>query len=59
MSTSIPVFTSPEGEKEIMLAYDAIMDKWTTPYKELSISTSFGETHVIASVPENAPPVVL
>jgi hypothetical protein len=59
MSTFIPVFTSPEGEKEIMLAYDAIMDKWTVPCQELTISTSFGQTHVIASGPENAPPVVL
>lgn len=59
MSTSIPVFTSPEGEKEIMLAYDAIMGIWAVPYQELTIQTSFGETHVIASGPENGNPVVL
>lgn len=59
MSTSIPVFTSPEGEKEIILAYDAIMGKWAVPYQELTIQTSFGETHIIASGSENAPPVVL
>ena len=59
MSTFIPMFTSPEGEKEVMCAYQAIMDKWTPPYKEFTITTSFGETHVIASGPENAPPVVL
>ncbi len=59
MSTFIPMFTSPEGEKEVLCAYQAIMDKWTPPYKELTISTSFGETHVIASGPEDAPPVVL
>ncbi len=59
MPTFIPMFISSEGEKEVMCAYQAIMDKWTPPYKELTISTSFGETHVIASGPENAPPVVL
>ena len=59
MSTFIPMFTSPEGEKEVLCAYQAIMDKWIPPYKELTISTSFGETHVIASGPEDAPPVVL
>ena len=59
MSTFIPMFTSPEGEKEVLCAYQAIMDKWTPPYKELTIPTSFGETHVIASGPEDAPPVVL
>ena len=59
MSTYIPMFTSPEGETEVMSTYEAIMKQWTVPYKELSISTSFGETHVIASGPESAPPVVL
>jgi pimeloyl-ACP methyl ester carboxylesterase len=59
MSTYIPVFTSPEGKTEVLRAYDAIMGKWTVPCQELTISTSFGETHVIASGPENGKPVVL
>jgi pimeloyl-ACP methyl ester carboxylesterase len=59
MTNFVPVFSSPEGESEVMCAYQAIMDKWTPPYKELTIPTSFGETHVIASGPENAQPVVL
>jgi pimeloyl-ACP methyl ester carboxylesterase len=59
MSAFIPMFTSPEGESEVMGSYQAIMDKWPIPYKDLTIPTSFGETHVIASGPENAPPVVL
>ena len=59
MSTYIPVFTSPEGEEQIMRAYQAVMDKWPVAYEGLIIPTSFGATHVIASGPENAPPVVL
>lgn len=59
MSTYIPMFTSPEGETEVMCAYQAVMDKWPVTYKELVLPTSFGETHVIASGPENAQPVVL
>lgn len=59
MPTFIPVFTSTEGESEIMHAYQAIMDLWPVPYEELIISTSFGETHVIASGPKDAPPVLL
>lgn len=59
MPPTIPVFTSPEGKVEIMNAYQAIMDKWPVPYQELTIPTSFGETYVIASGPENAPGVVL
>jgi hypothetical protein len=59
MSTYIPVFTSPEGKTEVLSAYDAIMDKWPVAYKELTLSTRFGETHVIVSGPEGAKPVVL
>ncbi|MBL0348002.1 alpha/beta fold hydrolase [Candidatus Villigracilis affinis] len=59
MSTFIPMFTSSEGEKEVLCAHQAILDQWAPPYKEVTIPTSFGETHVIASGPEDAPPVVL
>lgn len=59
MSNHIPVFVSPEGEKVVMDAYQAVLDKWPVAYKEFAIPTSFGETYVIASGPVNAPPVVL
>lgn len=59
MTTFISMFTSPEGESEVMCSYHAIMDKWPSPYEELHIPTSFGETYVIARGPANAPPVVL
>lgn len=54
-----PVFTSPEGEAEIMQAYQAILDVWPKPYQEIKVPTSFGETHVIANGAENSQPVVL
>jgi pimeloyl-ACP methyl ester carboxylesterase len=59
MSTFIPVFTSPAGEAEFLQAYQAILEKWPVPYQELTIPTHWGETHVITSGPEDAPPVVL
>lgn len=59
MPDFIPMFTSPQGEAEVMNTYQAIMSKWTAPYREFAIPTSFGETHVIASGPENAQPIVL
>ena len=59
MSDSIPVFTSPDGQAEVMRAYQAVMEKWPVPYEELTIYTSFGETHVIVNGPADAPPVVL
>jgi pimeloyl-ACP methyl ester carboxylesterase len=42
-----------------MCAYQAILDHWPVSCKELTVPTSFGETHVIASGPKHAPPVVL
>ena len=42
-----------------MSAYQAVMDAWPVACDELMVSTDFGETHVIASGPEDAPPVVL
>jgi pimeloyl-ACP methyl ester carboxylesterase len=59
MSDFVPMFTSPEGKAAVLRDYQAIMNHWPVPYKELTIPTSFGETYVIVSGPEGAPPVVL
>ena len=55
----IPVFTSGRGEAEAMRAYQAVMDKWSADYQELTVPTSYGPTHVIVSGPADGPPVVL
>jgi hypothetical protein len=59
MPDFISLFTSPEDESAVMRTYKAILDRWPVAYQELKIPTSFGETYVIASGPEDAPPVVL
>ena len=59
MPDFVPLFTSPEGKAAVMQAYQSILDRWPVPYQELTISTSVGETYVIVSGPEDAPPVVL
>ncbi|HVM72654.1 MAG TPA: alpha/beta hydrolase [Anaerolineales bacterium] len=41
------------------MAYDAVLKEWPVPYEELFISTRLGDTHVIASGPKDAAPVVL
>jgi len=56
---SIPMFTSPGNKKETLRTYQAILDRWPVPFQERMIPTGFGETHVIASGPEDAPPLVL
>ena len=59
MPSTIPVFTRPEGAAVTLQAYQSVLDHWPVPFEELMVPTSFGETHVIASGPEGAPPVVL
>jgi pimeloyl-ACP methyl ester carboxylesterase len=58
-SDSLPIFSSPAGRAEVLAAYQAVVDAWPLPFSELYIPTSFGETHVIASGPQDAPPIVL
>jgi pimeloyl-ACP methyl ester carboxylesterase len=59
MPDFVPLFTSSEGKAAVMRDYQKILDRWPVPYKELTISTSFGDTYVIASGPDDAPPAVL
>lgn len=58
-TNALPVFTSPQGEATVMKAYDAVLAHWGTPYQEVDVPTSFGDVHVIASGPQDAPAVVL
>jgi len=59
MSKKITVFRSPEGEAQYYAAYEAVLKQWPVPYEELFIPTRFGDTHVIASGPKDADPLVL
>jgi pimeloyl-ACP methyl ester carboxylesterase len=55
----LPVFATPKAEAETMASYRAVLARWPVPYSELTVPTTFGDTHVIASGPEGAPPVIL
>lgn len=55
----LSAFKSLEGEAAYRSAYKAAMKRWPVPYDEMSISNRFGVTHVVASGPRNAPPLVL
>jgi pimeloyl-ACP methyl ester carboxylesterase len=52
-------FRSPEGMRRYLEAYDEVISQWPVAYKELTIPTPFGNTHVIASGHPEAPPLVL
>jgi pimeloyl-ACP methyl ester carboxylesterase len=59
VSDRISVFRSPEGEAQYYAAYDAVLKQWPVPYEDLYIPTRFGNTHVIASGPKDATPLIL
>lgn len=59
MSGYLASFTSPEGEREYIAAYDAVLKRWPVPYEELDIPTRFGTTHLIASGSTSLPPLLL
>lgn len=59
MPVQSSVFRSPEGEAEYYAAYDATLSAWPVPFRSLVVPTCAGRTHIIASGPEEAPPLVL
>ena len=52
-------FRDEEARTRYLDAYDAVLRKWPVPYDVLIIPTSLGSTHVIASGPVDAPPLIL
>ena len=59
MSKNVSVFRSSNAKTEYYAAYEAMLKKWPVPCQELYIPTRFGDTHVIASGSQAAPPLVL
>jgi pimeloyl-ACP methyl ester carboxylesterase len=57
--THLTAFKSSEGEAAYFAAYDAAMKTWPVPYDEIDITNRFGVTHLVASGPRAAPPLVL
>jgi pimeloyl-ACP methyl ester carboxylesterase len=52
-------FKTPDGETSFLAAYDAALKRWPVPYEEIDVPTRFGTTHVVASGPKDASPLVL
>jgi pimeloyl-ACP methyl ester carboxylesterase len=42
-----------------MAIYDEKMQEWPVPYEDIFLDTEYGTVHVIASGPEDAPPLLL
>jgi pimeloyl-ACP methyl ester carboxylesterase len=58
-STALPAFKSEAGRARYMAAYEAVLRDWPVACDEFDLPTRLGPTHVIASGPPEAPPLVL
>ena len=57
--TTATVFKSPHGEQVVRAMYDALLARWPVAYETRTVATRYGETFVIISGEESAPPLVL
>jgi pimeloyl-ACP methyl ester carboxylesterase len=53
------LFKSKKGKKEILALYDKKLDELKVEAQHESISTTFGQTNIIISGKENAPPILV
>jgi len=56
---TLPAFRSEESRARFMAAYDAAVAAWPVPFEAIEVPTRLGPTHVIASGPADAPPLLL
>ncbi|MDJ0305920.1 MAG: hypothetical protein OKX56_08425 [Dehalobacter sp.] len=52
-------FRTPEGKKEVLRIYDALLEQWSTQYEMIHLTTRYGKTFVLAGGDPNAPPLIL
>lgn len=57
--TTTALYKSAAGEQAVMATYDAALHNWAVPYTTRRIATGQGDTFVIVSGDESAPPLVL
>ncbi len=57
--TTPSIYKSPAGEQAILARYEAALARWPVPYTTLTIPTRHGDTFIIASGNQMAPPLVL
>src|SRR5215211_7131664 len=56
---SASIYRSSGGEAEILALYDGALTRLGVEYESTKIDTRFGDTHVLVTGPENAPPLVI
>jgi pimeloyl-ACP methyl ester carboxylesterase len=59
LENHFPIFKTTEGQSQYMAAYEASLGLWPVPHTSCILPTSYGQTHVITSGPEDGFPLVL
>jgi len=59
MPGKISNFKTAKGEAAYRAAYDSTLTLWPVPYESLVVETELGATHIIASGPKDALPLIL
>jgi pimeloyl-ACP methyl ester carboxylesterase len=59
MMKSESFYKSAAGEKEIMALYDAVLARWPVAHEDIHLPTRHGDTFIIASGKNTAPPLIL
>lgn len=52
-------YKSEKARDGVFAAYDSALSRWPVPYETRFVETRFGPTHLIASGPPEAPPLIL
>lgn len=53
------IYKTPEGKAAIMAWYDGVLARWPVPCEAMTVRTRVGDTFVMASGKDKAPPIVL
>lgn len=53
------LYSSPEAKREILDLYDQKLEELNISWESMEVDTSFGHAHVIATGPQDAPPIIL
>jgi pimeloyl-ACP methyl ester carboxylesterase len=52
-------FKTKEGEELFHAAYENNLKEWPVAYESLSVTTTYGETNIIAAGEKNLPPLIM
>lgn len=59
MAKRASIYGTVENETKLMSMYDSKLSRWPAPYECIYVPTQFGETHIVVSGSQDAPPLIL